>query len=47
MGEQQRPAIADPIMEFDLAIGGFGLEIRGHSANLECHIATSCHSSYW
>jgi hypothetical protein len=24
-------------MEFDLAVGGFGLEIRGHSANLKSH----------
>ena len=35
MREQQRPAVADPVMELDLAFGGFGLEIRGHSANLE------------
>jgi hypothetical protein len=45
MREQKRPAVADPIMEFDLAFGGFGLEIRGHSANLESHISTSYHSS--
>jgi hypothetical protein len=44
--EQQRPAVADPVMELDLAIGGFGLEIRGHSANLESHVSTSCPSSY-
>jgi hypothetical protein len=25
-------------MEIDLALGGFSLEIRGHSANLECHL---------
>jgi hypothetical protein len=24
-------------VEFDLAVGGFGLEIRGHSANLKSH----------
>jgi hypothetical protein len=33
-------------MEFDFAFGGFGLEIRGHSANWESHVTTSCHSSY-
>jgi hypothetical protein len=44
--EQQRPAIADPVMELDLAVGSFGLEIRGHSANLKSHVSTSCHSSY-
>jgi hypothetical protein len=32
-------------VEFDLALGGFSFEIRGDSANLECHITTSCHSS--
>jgi hypothetical protein len=35
--EQERPAAADPVMEFDFAFGGFSLEIRGHSANLESH----------
>jgi hypothetical protein len=33
-------------MELDFAVGGFGLEIRGHSAYLESHFKTSCHSSY-
>ena len=37
MREQQCPAIADPIVELDLAFGGLGLEIRGHGANLQCH----------
>ena len=46
MREQQRPAVADPVVEFDLAFGGFGLEIRGHSAYLESHVSTSCRSSY-
>jgi hypothetical protein len=32
-------------MELDFAVGGFGLEIRGHSAYLESHVTTSCHSS--
>jgi hypothetical protein len=32
-------------MELDLAVGGFGLEIRGHSANLESHVTTSSGSS--
>src|SRR5712691_9169972 len=36
--EQQCPAVADPVMEFDLAVGGFSLEIRGHRANLQSHI---------
>src|SRR5579872_4592522 len=35
--EQQRPAVADPVVEFDLAFGGLGLEIRGHRANLQSH----------
>jgi hypothetical protein len=30
-------------MEFDLAVGGFSLEIRSHSAYLESHVTTSCH----
>jgi hypothetical protein len=30
-------------MEFDFALGGFGLEIRGDSAYLESHDATSSH----
>src|SRR6516164_5643383 len=42
--EQHRPAIADPVMEFDLALSGFGFEIRGGSANRKCHVTTSCHS---
>jgi hypothetical protein len=46
MREQERPAVADPIMELDFSFGGFGLEIRGHSANLECHVLTSSCSSY-
>src|SRR5882757_5713415 len=33
-------------MEFDLALGGLGFEIRGERAYLECHGSTSCHSSY-
>jgi hypothetical protein len=32
-------------MELDFAFGGFGLEIRGHSAYLESHFTTSCPSS--
>jgi hypothetical protein len=28
-------------VEFDLAFGGLGLEIRGHGANLESHQSTS------
>jgi hypothetical protein len=43
--KQKRPAGADPVMEFDLAFGGFSLEIRGDSANLESHFWTSCRSS--
>jgi hypothetical protein len=46
MREQQRPAIADPVMEFDFALGGFGFEIRGHRAYLESHFSTSCPSSF-
>ena len=38
MREQQRPAVADPVVELDLALGGFGLEIRGHGANLKSHV---------
>jgi hypothetical protein len=38
MGEQKRPAVADPVMEFNFAVGGFGLEIRGQCANLESHV---------
>jgi hypothetical protein len=33
-------------MEFDLAFGGFGFEIRGHGAYLESHFSTSCPSSF-
>src|SRR5207247_5920621 len=44
--EQQCPIGADPVVEFDLALGGLGFEIRGECANLECHGSTSCHSSY-
>src|SRR5260370_40490631 len=44
--EQKRPAVADPVMEFDLAFGGFSVEIRGYCAYLESHDTTSCHSSY-
>src|SRR3954465_5096484 len=33
-------------MEFDLALGGLGFEVRGERANLESHGSTSCHSSY-
>src|SRR6516225_5719117 len=43
--EQHRPAIADPVMEFDFALSGFGFEIRGCCANRKCHVTTSCHSS--
>src|SRR6516165_9412324 len=43
--EQHRPAIADPVMEFDFALSGFGFEIRGGSANRKCHVTTSGHSS--
>src|SRR5476649_2073620 len=42
--KQQRPAIADPVVEFDFAIGGFSLEIRGQRANWKSHVTTSCHS---
>jgi hypothetical protein len=28
-------------VELDPSLGGFGLEIRGHSANLKCHRVTS------
>src|SRR4029077_17428812 len=37
---------ADPVVEFDLALGGLGFEVRGDRANLECHVTTSCYSSY-
>ena len=40
--EQQRPAVADPVVEFDFAFGGLGFEVRGDGANLECHVTTSC-----
>jgi hypothetical protein len=32
-------------VEFDLAVGGFSLEIRGHSADLKSHVTSSCRSS--
>src|SRR5215212_4451256 len=43
--EQKRPAIADPIVEFDCSFGGLGFEIGGGRANLECHDLTSSYSS--
>src|SRR6266545_6894431 len=43
--EQKRPAIADPIVEFDCSFGGLGFEIGGGCANLECHGWTSSYSS--
>src|SRR5882724_11197051 len=36
--EQQCPAVADPVMEFELAVGRFSLEIRGNTAKLQSHI---------
>src|SRR5579863_4504146 len=38
MREQQRPTVADPVVEPNFAIGGFGFEIRGFGANLKSHI---------
>ena len=34
MREQQCPAIADPVMEFDFPFGGLGYEVRSDSTNL-------------
>jgi hypothetical protein len=45
MREQQRPAVADPVVEFNFPIGGFSLEVGGYSAYLESHVMSSCHSS--
>ena len=28
-----------------LSVGGFGLEIRGHGADLKSHVTSSCHAS--
>src|SRR3954453_9335739 len=45
MRKQERPAIADPVMEFDFALGGFGLEVRGDRANLESHVTPHFYST--
>ena len=34
VGEKDRPAVADPIMELDGSVRGFGFEIRGRVADL-------------
>src|SRR6476469_8878246 len=40
--EQHAPGIAEPFMEPDVALCGVGLEIRGDSAELECHLTLRC-----
>ena len=35
MREQDRPFVADPLVEPDAALGGFGLEVGGQAANAE------------
>ena len=37
MREQHRPLVADPLVEIDLAFGGFGLEVRCRVANTQGH----------
>jgi hypothetical protein len=44
--EQHRPAISDPVVEFNFALSGFGFEIGGDCAYRKCHGFTSCCSSY-
>src|SRR5262249_49764176 len=37
MREQNRPGIADPVVEVDPAFGCVGLEVLSRFANLQCH----------
>ena len=37
MREQDRPRIADPVVEMDLSFRGLGLEVRSRFPNLQCH----------
>src|SRR6185312_1168723 len=38
MRKQDRPAIADPVVELDFAFGGLRLEIGRRIANGKCHL---------
>ena len=41
MGEEDRPAVADPLVEPDLSLRRFGGKVRRFVPNSDCHFATS------
>lgn len=45
MAEEDRPAVAEPLVEVDVALGRFGLEVGGGGAETEAW-SVSCNDQY-